>query len=102
VGRRCARPQPCLIHWDPPIGNYFFDSTGAGRLDWQLCTSGHWASDVVYAIASAMEIHDRRANEGDLLRHYLDQLASRGAHPPTFDAAWLAYREFALWGFIAF
>jgi Ecdysteroid kinase-like family len=98
----CKRSGPqCLIHGDPHIGNYFFDTSGAGLLDWQLCTSGHWASDVVYAIASAMEIDDRRTHEGDLLRHYLDRLSSLGVSAPAFDEAWFEYRKFSLWGFIA-
>jgi len=99
---RAKRGGPAsLVHGDPHIGNYFFDRAGAGLLDWQLCTSGHWAADVVYAVASAMEIDDRRKHETDLLRHYLDRLGALGVTPPTFDDAWLSYRKFALWGFIA-
>lgn len=92
----------CLIHGDPHIGNLFFDAAGAGLLDWQLQTSGHWASDVVYAVASAMEIDQRRTHERDLLRHYLDHLRKLGVPAPGFEQAWFDYRKFAIWGFVAF
>lgn len=87
-----------LIHGDPHIGNYFFDSTGAGLLDWQLLTSGHWASDVVYAVASAMTIEDRRSYEQDLLKHYLASLSAQTGTAPPWETAWLEYRKFAVWG----
>jgi hypothetical protein len=88
-----------LIHGDPHVGNHFFDATGAGLLDWQLHTSGHWASDVVYAVASSMEIEDRRAHEQELLRHYLDRIGSlTNGQAPSFDEAWEDYRRFAVWG----
>lgn len=92
----------CLVHGDPHIGNLFFDSAGAGLLDWQLSTSGHWAADVVYAVASAMDIEDRRKHEPELLRHYLDRVRAHGGAPPAYDQAWRSYRGFALWGFVAF
>jgi aminoglycoside phosphotransferase (APT) family kinase protein len=91
-----------LIHGDPHIGNLYFDKQGAGLLDWQLQTSGHWASDVVYAISTAMEIEDRRSYECDLLQHYLGRLRGHGVDAPTFDDAWLWYRKLAIWGFVSF
>ncbi|MGW0036992.1 phosphotransferase [Gordonia sp. NPDC003376] len=87
-----------MIHGDPHVGNHFFDTTGAGLLDFQLVTSGHWASDVVYAMASSMTIDDRRTHERDLLTGYLDRLQSHTGAAPTFDDAWRDYRKFAIWG----
>lgn len=87
-----------LIHGDPHIGNYFFDSAGAGLLDWQLLTSGHWASDVVYAVASAMTIEDRRTCERDLLKHYLASVEALTGVAPSWESAWHDYRKFAVWG----
>lgn len=87
-----------LIHGDPHIGNYFFDATGAGLLDWQLFTSGHWASDVVYAVASAMETEARRSHERELLDHYLDRLGALTGAAPSREEAWRDYRKFAVWG----
>lgn len=90
-------PQ-CLVHGDPHIGNMFFDAHGGGYLDWQLFSSGHWAADVVYALAGAMSIEDRRKHERDLLRHYLDRIDALTKAAPSFDDAWRAYRMFAFWG----
>ncbi|UAK39444.1 ecdysteroid 22-kinase family protein [Gordonia bronchialis] len=97
-GLKRQGPQS-LIHGDPHVGNHFFDASGAGLLDWQLQTSGHWASDVVYAIASAMEIEDRREYERDLLSYYLDRVNDlTHGEAPSFDEAWLDYRRFSVWG----
>lgn len=88
----------CLLHGDPHIGNLLFDDGGAGLYDWQLFSSGHWAYDVVWAMAGAMTIHDRRAHERDLLAHYPGALAGYGAEAPDFDSAWKSYRTFAIAG----
>lgn len=95
------RGPQCLIHGDPHTGNHFFDADGAGLLDWQLFTSGHWASDVVYAVASSMEIDERRKHEEDLLRHYLDRITAKSKSAPAWDEAWRDYRKFAIWGVAA-
>ncbi|WP_155927544.1 phosphotransferase [Mycolicibacterium sp. CBMA 234] len=92
----------CLLHGDPHIGNIFFDNVGAGLFDWQLFSSGHWAYDVVWAMVGAMTIEDRRANERDLLAHYLGALAGCGVEEPDFDSAWKSYRTFAIAGFLNF
>lgn len=94
-------PQ-CYVHGDPHVGNVFFDDAGAGLLDWQLFTSAHWASDLAYAIASGMEIEDRRAHERDLLAHYLERIESATGAAPGWDQAWLDYRRFTIWGFATY
>ena len=40
----------------------------------------------------AMGIEDRRANERELLRHYLDARRAGGGTPIDFDTAWLEHR----------
>jgi len=89
------------IHGDPHVGNFFFDEKGGGLFDFQLFTSGHWASDVVYAMGSSMEVETRRRHEEDLLKHYLDQIRSRTGVAPAWNSAWFDYRKFAIWGFVA-
>lgn len=98
------RSEPvCLVHGDPHVGNYFLTADGEpGLLDWPLSTVGNWAWDVGYSLASAMTIEDRRTHERDLLVHYLSCLQRNGVTPPDFDAAWLSYRQFSIWGFLAF
>ena len=97
-----------VIHGDMHVGNTFLDGDGQPALiDWQLVQHGHWSIDVAYHIASALEPAVRANAERDLLRHYLDRLASEGADPPSFDVAWNDYRRsmpygFFLWGITQF
>jgi hypothetical protein len=81
-------PEWSVIHGDAHVGNLFLD--GAGRpslVDWQLVQRGPWYLDVGYHIASALTVDDRRRHEADLLRHYLEQLTSKGIDAPPWDSA---------------
>ncbi|MGV0050209.1 phosphotransferase [Mycobacterium colombiense] len=90
----------CVIHGDAHVGNVFLDATGTGSLvDWQLVQRGGWHLDVGYHIASTLSVDERRRTERDLLRHYLDALASRGVTPPPWDEAWRAIASGMLHGF---
>jgi hypothetical protein len=76
--------------------------TGAGRMgyaDWQIIMRGSWAYDYAYAVTSALTVADRRAWESDLLQFYLDRLQDAGGRPPAFEAAFLAYRRNAIYGY---
>lgn len=94
----------CVIHGDAHVGNLVVDTSGkASLVDWQLVQRGKWYFDVGYHIASTLTVAERRSNERDLLRHYLDALASHGVTPPPFDEAWRAIaggmlHGFFLWG----
>jgi aminoglycoside phosphotransferase (APT) family kinase protein len=95
-----------VIHGDAHIGNLFLDSAGRPSLaDWQLVQRGPWYLDVGYHIGSALSVEDRRANEDDLLRHYLDELRAAGAALgtdialPAPDEVRLGYRLGVLYGF---
>ncbi len=94
----------CVIHGDAHVGNLFLEATAIPALvDWQLVQRGMWYLDVGYHIASTLPVEQRRRNERDLLRHYLDALAERGVTPPPFDQAWRAIgagmlHGFFLWG----
>lgn len=35
-----------------------------------------------------------------MLQHYLHCLAQQGIEPPSFDAAWAAYRRDVIWGLL--
>ena len=89
-----SRTPHTYLHHDVHIGNWY--RTGDGRMgltDWQCNVKGQWASDFAYAISSALQIADRRRWERDLLRLYVDTLASVGGPALEFDAAWLSYRQ---------
>jgi aminoglycoside/choline kinase family phosphotransferase len=84
----------CLVHGDPHLGNWFYTSDDRpGLLDWQMTMAGPWATDFTEFLVSALTIEARRAHERDLLTHYLDQLRVHGADAPSFEQAWLAYRQ---------
>lgn len=88
-----------VLHGDAHVGNVFLDSEAQpSLLDWQCVRRGHWAIDIGYHIASALETSDREKNERDLLRHYLDQLRANGVDAPGWDEAWNEYRKGIVFG----
>lgn len=95
-----AGPQT-LVHQDVHPGNWFRLPGGSIHLyDWQGIAKGGWAIDFSYAISAALTTEDRRAWEQDLIRLYLEELGAAGGSPPTFDEAWLSYRQQMMHGFI--
>jgi len=91
-----------LLHQDLHLGNWLRDEDGRmGLYDWQCVARGNWALDYSYALAGALDSEDRRNWEEDLLRSYLERLRDGGVHtPPTFDEAWLAYRQQSMHGLV--
>ena len=91
----------CVAHGDTHMGNLFFDGSGKpGYLDWQTVMKGSWAFDVAPLLVSALPVDLRRAHERELLAAYLDRLSRCGVTPPSFEAAWLTYRQFVIWSFM--
>jgi hypothetical protein len=88
-----------LGHGDPHIGNVYLDPSPA-FLDWQGVCRQPWSDDVAYFLSGTLTVEDRRANERDLLTHYLAELTARGVTAPSFDEAWLDYRRHQLHGFV--
>jgi hypothetical protein len=91
VGLWGQGPQT-LIHGDTHIGNLFIDDGRLGFLDWGLLAITTPMRDVSYLLTMAMLADERRANERDLLRHYLDVRRSLGGAEITYDQAWQAHR----------
>ncbi|BBZ14917.1 aminoglycoside phosphotransferase family protein [Mycobacterium branderi] len=88
-----------LLHGDVHASNvYYRDNRPGGLLDWQLALRGCWALDVTYLLITALSPADRRTHETDLLRGYLDRLVAADVASPTFDEAWLRYRQNVLYG----
>jgi hypothetical protein len=89
-----------VLHGDAHVGNVFLDAEHRpSLLDWQCVRRGHWAVDIGYHIASALETSDREKNERDLLAHYLEQLRANGVDAPEWDEAWTEYRRGIVFGF---
>jgi hypothetical protein len=90
LGRQVPSEEPwCVIHGDAHVGNVFLNADGRPSfVDWQLVQRGPWYLDVGYHMSSAITVEDRRANERDLVRHYLQHLAALGGDAPSEDEAW--------------
>jgi len=90
-----------LIHGDVHASNvYYVKDAPSGILDWQMALRGCWAVDFTYILTSGLSTEDRRASEKDLLKGYLERLRARGVDAPSFDDAWLLYRQNALYGLL--
>ncbi|MFD0364883.1 aminoglycoside phosphotransferase family protein [Nocardia sp. GCM10030253] len=93
---------PTLLHGDPHIGQTYVTSDGRmGYADWQVVMQGGWAHDFAYTVNSGCEPDDRRAWDRELLEAYLDELGSAGGEVPSFDDAWLAYRQQSMFAYAA-
>jgi len=91
-----------LLHGDCHLGNtYLLPDGRMGLLDWQLMNKGRWSHDITYLFMTALDVELRRSHERELLAHYLEQLRLRGVRDaPDPDAAWLLYRQTAIWGLV--
>lgn len=97
-----ADMPPTLLHGDPHIGQTYV--TGGGRMgfvDWQVVMQGGWAHDFAYTVNSGCEPEDRRRWDRELLEIYLAELADSGGEAPSFDEAWLAYRQQSMFAYAA-
>lgn len=101
--RRIEETGPrCIIHGDTHLGNLFEWPDGSpGFLDAQPARSNP-ILEVAYHITAALDLADRRDAEQVLLAGYLAGLGLRGVVPPSFDQAWLWYRQFTAYGFFIF
>jgi hypothetical protein len=94
------RPATCVVHGDTQSGNAYLDA--AGRvcwLDWQITHRDHWSIDVAYHLGVVLDIETRRTHEEELLRGYLEELASLGVDAPDWSDAWNAYASGFAWPF---
>jgi hypothetical protein len=90
------------LHGDLHVANTYLTAAGAmGIADWQVGLQGSWAYDYGYLLATALEIHDRRAWERELLEFYLDRLSAAGGPAIRHEEAWLAYRQSTFYPYFA-
>lgn len=91
-----------LTHGDVHLANWYQTrSKEMGLLDWQCVSRGHWGRDFAYAVTATLNVDDRRAWDGDLLKLYVDELNTRCNAGLTIDEARLRYRQ-QIWGALAF
>lgn len=90
------------LHGDLHIANTYVVPGGQmGVVDWQVGLRGSWAHDYSYIVATALEIGDRRAWEGQLLDFYLERLAAAGGGRIPRESAWNAYRSALFYPYFA-
>jgi aminoglycoside phosphotransferase (APT) family kinase protein len=83
-----------FLHQDLHAGNWYSTADGEmGLYDWHCVARGGWALDFSYAFMSALTVEDRRAWERELIEYYLERLQSHGVDAPSFEEAWLQYRQ---------
>lgn len=93
MARNVEGPQT-LLHTDVHPGNWYVTAEGRmGLYDWSCLTTGGWARDVAYALATHLPPEDRRAWERKLLARYLGRLQKAGIETPTDDEAFLLYGQ---------
>ncbi len=94
-----------LLHGDGHAGQVYVTGDGRmGHTDWQGTMRGGWSFDYAYLVSTACEPDERREWERELLELYLGRLADAGGKPPSFDEAWLRYRQglfypYSAWAF---
>ena len=102
LGRYHQQWPVCLCHGDTHLGNLYIEPDGTpGFFDAQVA-KGPWQLEVTYHLIGALDIHDRRRWEKDLLRHYLKSLAALGIPSPPFESAWEAHRREIVYGLFIF
>lgn len=97
---RVAQQLPhCVLHGDIHLGNLYIEPDGTpGFLD-TLASRGPGMLEVSYHVSAALDIADRPRFEGELVQHYLEELARHGVEAPAFDEAMRQYSLFLLYGY---
>jgi aminoglycoside phosphotransferase (APT) family kinase protein len=94
-------PVTCVLHGDPHTGNVYLDREGRPCFfDFESVQVGNWAQDVAYHLGTVLSIDDRRAQERDLVRQYLSELATNGGPSIEFNDGWELYRRSFSFGYL--
>ncbi len=76
--RFLAQGTQTIIHHDCHPGNLFWHNGKPGLLDWQMVRIGEGVSDIAYFLATSLEPTIRKANENQLITHYIQCLTKKG------------------------
>ncbi|MBA2607618.1 MAG: phosphotransferase [Actinobacteria bacterium] len=92
-----------LQHSDYRLDNMLFGTPEGGPeiavVDWQTVANGYGVADLSYFIGAGLTPADRRANEEDLVRLYLDAMTAAGVDL-TWDELWWQYRRHTTSGLV--
>lgn len=94
--------EPCTLgHGDLRLDNLLFGQDGRDPIvavDWQAVRPSKGLKDFEYLICHCMSVEDRRANEQDLLRQYVERIRAFGIDY-SLDDAREDYRKSMLYDF---
>ena len=91
---RCAARPHTLVHGDARLDNLFFapGSDEFALIDWQLSLRNRGVYDLVWLLATSMNVEDQDVHALDLVRRYHAALAANGVSW-SFDALTAAAAE---------
>jgi thiamine kinase-like enzyme len=80
VHRELAQPPVTFLHGDFHPNNLLFSTNprDVAVIDWQVCARGRGARDLMYFIATALTVEDRRRHDLDLVGKYHSELLANG------------------------
>lgn len=81
-----------LVHHDCHPGNFFWEGTTPGFLDWQLVRMGEGIGDIAYFLATSLTPQNRRAYENQLLKLYFTTLQAQGVADIDESGLYQRYR----------
>lgn len=76
--RFLAQGAQTIVHHDCHPGNLFWQNNKPGLLDWQMVRTGEGISDIAYFLATSLDSDIRKANEYQLINHYINELSKKG------------------------
>lgn len=92
-------PHRTVVHGDFRLDNLLFRETGVGVVDFQTVTHACGAQDLAYFVGAGLTTTLRRANEQELVRHWVEGLRGYNVSIDVNDA-WLEYRKFTFAGYV--
>lgn len=84
----------CVLHGDTHPGNLYFAADGSPGFFDSLPGHGPSISEVAYHLVCTLDVADRRVWEEDLVRFYLEELASHGVEVPAHAEAMSQYAAY--------
>ena len=87
VRRELSRPPITFLHGDFHPNNLFMmdNPRSLAVVDWQVCSRGRAARDLMYFISAALPLEARRASDIDLIRKYHAVLSAQGVTAYSLD-----------------
>lgn len=89
-------------HGDTHLGNLYIDTDGAPGFYDSIAHKAPAMFEVSYHVGGALDLADRSRLEAGLIQYYLDELASHGVTPPSFEEAMYQYGVYLAYGYLVF